>query len=345
MTTTNTPHVLDPDPAAEPFKPPDSRPVPDQPAAGPAEAAPAMSAVAVPAVAAPAPVPPPPPAPAPVVRPAAAPRGRPNPVLRAVALTVSLLGVAVVGFFAYLYGFSGLAEARSQNVLYKTFAGELGQAVAPTGTAADGAPVAIMNIPALGISGLVVVEGTTSADLTHGPGLLSSSALPGQAGTSVVFGRAETFGGPFAHLMHLNRGDRITVTTAQGLSVYEVVSFGDSAHPTRNPLDDQLDLETADGLGYPSSYEEVTADLLTVPKLDPGGRPAAGPQETALAGDTGQVIPLILWCEALLVAAFATVLMARRWSHSAVLLCSAPVALALLWMVYENVAILLPNLY
>jgi hypothetical protein len=95
------------------------------------------------------------------------------------------------------------------------------------------------------------------------------------------------------------------------------VSFGDSAHPTHNPLNDQIDLETADGLGYPSSYEEVTADLLTVPKLDPGHRPAAGPRETALAGDTGEVIPLILWCEALLVAAFATVLMARRWSRSA----------------------------
>lgn len=285
------------------------------------------------------------PATARAARPAAARSRRPNAVLRAVALTVSLVGVAGLGFFAYFYGFSGLAEARSQNTLYKTFAGQLGEATAPVGTAPDGAPVAIMNVPALGISGLVVVEGTTSADLTHGPGLLSSSALPGQAGVSVVYGRAAAFGGPFAHLMQLSRGDRITVVTGQGASVYSVVSFGDSAHPAHNPLDDQLDLETADGSGFSTGYEEVTADLLTVPKQNPGGRPAAGPQEAALAGDTGQVIPLILWGEALAVAALGAALAARRWSRSAVLLCSTPVVLALLWTVYENLAVLMPNLY
>jgi sortase A len=342
MTTTETHHVLEPDPAAESPGPATNQPATNQPGANQLTADPPEAAAAVPE---PAPALASAPAPARTAHPAATRRRPSNPVFRAVAVTVSLIGMAAVGFFAYFYGFSSLAESRSQYVLYKTFAGELGEATAPTGAAPDGAPVAIIDIPALGISKLVVVEGTTSADLTHGPGLYSSSALPGQAGTSVIYGRAAAFGGPFEHLMRLDRGARITVITAQGTSIYSVVSFGDSAHPAHNPLNDQLDLETADGSFFANGYEEVTADLLTVPKLNPGGRPAAGPQEGQLDVDTVRVVPLILWAEALIIIALGAVLMARRWSRSAVLLCSTPVALALLWMVYENIAVLLPNLY
>jgi sortase A len=42
-----------------------------------------------------------------------------------------------------------------------------------------------------------VVEGTASSDLLDGPGHLRSTVLPGQVGTSVVMGRAKTYGAPF----------------------------------------------------------------------------------------------------------------------------------------------------
>ena len=279
--------------------------------------------------------------------PASAP-GSQQPVLRAVALTMSLFGLLVIGFAVYLYGLSGLAEAHAQSTLYKTLRGQLSAATAPVGNspASEGAPVAIINVPELGISDLVIVEGTTSADLTHGPGLLPGSAFPGQPGVSVVYGRAATFGGPFAHLMELNRGDRITVVTGEGTSTYAVESFGDSAHPASNPAADQLVLYTADSSFLARNYEQVTADLVSPPMASSGaGQGTAGPRDAPLAGDAGVAIPLILWSEALVAVLVGAVLLGRRWSVPMVLLYAAPAAFALAWAVYENLAVLLPNLY
>ena len=287
----------------------------------------------------------PPAEPAAPAAPASTRRPQPPNPLRVVAFAMPLLGALLIGFIVYLYGLSGLAEAHAQSTLYKTLAGQLGAATAPVGAAPEGAPVAIMDIPALGVSGLVIVEGTTSADLTHGPGLLPSSAFPGQSGVSEVYGRAAMFGGPFAHLMRLNRGDRITVVTGEGTSTYSVESFGDSAHPADNPAADQLVLYTADSSLLATGYEQVTADLVAQPMASSGSRGTAGPREAPLAGDAGVAIPLILWSEALVVVALGAVALTRRWSVPMVLLYSTPVALAVTWAVYENLAILLPNLY
>jgi hypothetical protein len=276
--------------------------------------------------------------------PAAAPRSQPAG-LRAVALAMSLVGLLLIGFIAYLYGLSGLAEARAQSTLYKTFAGQLGAATAPVGAAPEGDPVAILGVPALGISDLIVVEGTTSADLTHGPGLLPGSAFPGQPGVSVVYGRAATFGGPFAHLMRLDRGDRITVVTGEGTSTYAVESFGDSAHPAENPAADQLVLYTAGSSVLATGYEQVTADLVSQPMAGSGVKGTASAREAPMAGDAGDAIALILWSEALLVVVLGALALTRRRPAPMVLLYAGPVALAVTWAVYENLAVLLPNLY
>ena len=279
--------------------------------------------------------------------PAPASTGRTPPSSRrAAALAMSLIGLLLVGFIVYLYGLSGLAEAHAQSTLYKTFAAQLGAATTPVGNnAPEGAPVAIIDIPELGISGLVIVEGTTSADLTHGPGLLPSSAFPGQAGVSEVYGRAAMFGGPFEHLMELNRGDRITVVTGQGTSTYSVESFGDTAHPAADPHANQLVLYTADSSILATDYEQVTADLVSQPKPSAASKGTASAREAPLAGDAGVAIPLILWSEALIVVVLGALALTRRWSASMVLLYSTPAALAVAWAVYENLAILLPNLY
>jgi hypothetical protein len=259
---------------------------------------------------------------------------------------MSFLGLLLVGFAVYLYGLSGLSEAHAQSTLYKTLAGQLSAATSPVGSGApDGAPVAILDIPRLGISDLVVVEGTTSGDLTHGPGLLPGSAFPGQPGVSVVYGRAAAFGGPFAHLMTLNRGDRITVVTGEGTSTYSVESFGDSAHPAVNPTADQLVLYTADSSFLATGYEQVTADLISQPMASAGIQGTASSQEAPMAGDDGVALPLILWSEALIAVVLAALPAARRWSIPMVLLYASPGALAAAWAVYENLAVLLPNLY
>lgn len=272
------------------------------------------------------------------------PRAPAPPALRLTAATLSLLGLLIVGFFVYFYGLSGLAEQRDQTVLDRTFAGQLALATAPVGPTAVGSPVALLSIPALGISHLVVVEGTTSEQLAHGPGHLRSTVLPGQAGVSVVYGRVAGFGGPFAHLMQLNRGDRITVTTGQGVSTYVVESFGTSAQPTPDHTANRLVLETGNSSLVPQAVVEVSADLITTALPSPGGLPQTTVQENALAGDPGALVALLLWSQALLLLSVGGTVAACRWSARATYLCAAPVAISLVWLIYENLAILLPNL-
>ena len=77
----------------------------------------------------------------------------------------------------------------------------------------------------------MVVDGTTSGLLEKGPGLKADTPLPGQAGTSIIYGRATMFGGPFRHLNVLRPGDVLEVTTGQGTFHYRVLDVRYSGGP------------------------------------------------------------------------------------------------------------------
>jgi LPXTG-site transpeptidase (sortase) family protein len=271
------------------------------------------------------------------------------------------LGLAILfalGFFVYLFGLSGLSEARAQTAMFKNFVYQLQQATAPvqpytTGAngaqtpLADGTPVAALNIPELGLNDVVVVEGTTSRDLALGPGHTASSALPGQSGVSFIYGKDAPNGAPFAHLMQLNRGDKFTVTTGQGTATYEVMSFGTSVKPAPADSSNRLVLETAAAGIWPSSAVQVSADLVSQPQLNPDNWPTViPPEDSYMASDISDgIIPLMLWSQALLIAVIISTIATYRWSRWATYLVMAPVILALTWCVYQNLAVLLPNLY
>lgn len=275
-------------------------------------------------------------------------------------MTVAVLLLAILfaaGFFIYLYGLSGLSESRAQATMFKNFVGLLAQARAPVGPTvqnaagaavpvAEGAPVAVLNIPQIGLRDVVVVNGTTSRDLALGPGHVPVSVLPGQAGVSFIYGKVATFGAPFAHLMRLNRGDQFTVTTGQGTATYQVESFGTSSRPAPADSANRLVLETAASSFAPSSAVQVSADLVSKPQPDPGGWPPITAQEVDMASDSADsLVPLMLWSQALLIAVIIATVAASRWSRWPTYLCMAPVVIALTWCVYENLACLLPNLY
>src|SRR5579862_7493409 len=123
-----------------------------------------------------------------------------------VVLAVLTLGfcfdLAVVSRFEYR-----AAQAREFNRLRN----ELAHGLAPISqvdrkgrVVATGSPVALLQIPALHLR-TVVLEGTSSEVLTTGPGHLRDTVLPGQVGTSVVFGRAATYGGPFGGIHGLRK--------------------------------------------------------------------------------------------------------------------------------------------
>jgi sortase A len=263
-----------------------------------------------------------------------------------IGVAVTLLAVVVLGFAGYLYFLSGVQEARTQTGMYATLGGELAKGVAPLGSPAPGSPVAILNIPAIGLHNEVVVEGTTPENLTLGPGHLRDTAMPGQTGVSVLYGRRATFGAPFARLPQLLPGDQIDVTTGQKTATYVVKVVGDSKDRILiDSVPNQLDLLTADSALMPAHYIEAEANLTSVPQQNPGGRPAVSTAETALGNDPTSLILTMAWGLALVVVSVAGTVAAARWARWPAYLVTVPIAVAVLWNLYQSVAALLPNLY
>ncbi|MGF1428949.1 sortase, partial [Kitasatospora sp. LaBMicrA B282] len=257
----------------------------------------------------------------------------------------TLLSLLLLGFAVYLVALSPLQEMHYQAAEYQTFRYQLSQATAPVGPAADGAPVAIVDIPKIGLHHVVVVEGTTGRDLMRGPGLRRDSVLPGQDGVSVLFGRGTAFGGPFGRISELRVGDKISVSTGQGQFSYTVDQYGTGGHPLTDGYPYRLVLTTGNSGWIPTGTVLVGARLDGDPQPDPGRRPALTAADHALAQDTGALAVLQLWSAALLAAVLAVTLAVRRWHRRAAYLAFAPVLAALLWACYENAAALLPNLY
>jgi sortase A len=264
---------------------------------------------------------------------------------RSVAISILLLALLIVGFVGYLLAVSGIQESSSQHRLYTTLVSEFGQDVGPLGPTKPGSPVALLDIPAIGIKDMVVVEGTTPEDLTAGPGHLRDTPLPGQVGMSVIYGRRVTFGAPFQRLIDLRPGDEITTLTQQGRSVYKVAAIGDSQHPVVDQDLNRLVLLTSSSANVPAYYLEVDADLVTKASNGPVQLPVIGPTEKALAGDSGALIATMIWGLALVVLAVGGAVAAAQWSPWLTYLLVVPAVLAVVWNLYENLAALLPNLY
>lgn len=265
--------------------------------------------------------------------------------LQTLGLSLTLLGVFLLGFVAYLYGISAIQEARAQSNAFATLRYQLGQQIAPLAATTPGNPVALLNIPGLGIKNMVVVEGTTPENLELGPGHVRDTPLPGETGVSEIFGRNATFGGPFGSLLGLHRGATFTVTTGQGISHYIVVAYGSSSRMVEDPAPNRLLLVTSCSAAIPTSYCYLDADLTSTPQQDPGGRPVITATEVPLAGDNGALVLTLIWGMALAIVSAAGTVAATRWSPWLAYLAVTPLVLAVLWNLYQSLAALLPNVY
>jgi sortase A len=290
------------------------------------------------------------------------PLGPREQALRILGVALILLGALVLGFAVYLYGLSSVQEGRSQSVLYQRLQVELANQVAPLGSATPGAPaatpgaasiplaspgvpVAVLRIPAIGIRDMVVVQGTSPEDLTLGPGHLSDTPLPGQAGVSEIFGRRETFGAPFARLDQLQLGDVIQVITGQGTSTYRVAAIGNSKYVINDPVPNRLVLLTASSPVIPAYYIEVDARLTSTAQNGPPVPQVISAPELPLSGDSGALGLVMGWALLLALVSAGGTIAAIRWSRWPAYLATAPVLLAVLWNLYQALAALLPNVY
>lgn len=247
--------------------------------------------------------------------------------LYAPLVVFSALAFGIVAEFVFV---GGLQHRAAQQSLYQRFRKELAEGTAPVGQTvapgstqllALGAPVALLEIPSIGLK-QVVLEGTTSGVLADGPGHNRTSPLPGQAGISVILGRQAAYGGPFGDLHRLRTGQRIVVVTGEGTSMFKVLDVrhaGQLAPAALASGKARLQLETGDGRPFmPSGVIRVDADQ-TSPVLagTPSALPATAvlPSEKPMAGDTSTLWQLVLWMQALVLVAVGAVWSWHRWGR------------------------------
>jgi sortase A len=271
----------------------------------------------------------------------------------AVAIRV-LYAFSALMIWAVIYAllFGALQETRTQTVMYAKFRQELAGEVAPIGAPIKpGTPVALLEIPRLGLRD-VVVEGTSSGDLLKGPGHRADSPLPGEYGVSVIYGRAATFGAPFGRLDKLKTGDSITVTDGAGTFQYTVKDVRRAGSPLPQPIGanaSRLTLASAAADGWravlaPSSPLYVDADMQGTAAAEPGGRPAVVAGSEKLMGvDSGALDDLVHWLFLFLLTAAAAAWAFARWGRWQTWIIAAPTVGAALWLVSETAMRLLPN--
>jgi sortase A len=235
------------------------------------------------------------------------------------------------------------------------------KAPVPGSVPADGQPIGIIDIPAIGVN-YVVVQGTDTSDLVLGPGHYDGTPLPGQPGNSAIAGHRTTYLHPFYNLNELVAGDPIYVTTTQGHFEYTVlqvtvVSPSDVAilNPTPKP---ELTLTTCNPRYSASQRLVVQAALVSPPASVPvkshAKRTATGnggnskTEAQGLAGESGSAWGSIAWgalCVAISLGAWLVARRRRVLVRAAVYLAGAVVILVPLFFFFQSVTPLLPASY
>ncbi|MFI7209876.1 sortase domain-containing protein [Micromonospora maritima] len=292
-------------------------------------------------------------------------RPTPNPALQVPGTALSILAVIALGLVCHLVLISQLAYERNQQTAFADYRAELALGTAPVGQfrtdfvdgvpgperlVEPGSPVAVLTVPRIGLR-TVVGEGTAGGVLRGGPGHRRDTVLPGQAGTSVIMGRRAAYGGPFRDLDLLVPGDTITATTGQGTHTYVVTGVrrpGDPAPAAAAADQGRLTLITALGPEFmPTDVLRVDAALASPVQPTPARRFGSGSipaAEQAMAGDPDAWTPVLLWGQALLVAALALTWLRARWGRWQSWIVGVPVLLALGVATADQAVRLLPNL-
>ena len=280
-----------------------------------------------------------------------------SPRLQLTRAALILVCVFSVTSLIQLVFVSSLQHSAAQWRAYDGFRAQLAKGTAPIGPADSqgeevrlGAAVAYLEIPSIGVRE-VVGEGTTAATLFDGPGHRRDTPLPGQVGSSVLFGRRASFGGPFSRIAELSKGELITVTTGQGVfnfRVFGVRAEGSPVPPAPAPGAARLLLVTAAGRPFlPGGVLRVDAEL--------DGQAVVGPsrainasglpgEERVMAGDATTLWALALWLQALIALSLGVVWAWHRWGRAQAWVVFLPPMLLVGLSASGEAARLLPNL-
>jgi sortase A len=299
-------------------------------------------------------------------RPPKVPKRMPRSLMPLVPLTPgqifarSALALVAALFFAFaanLMVLSHLQHLVAQQQLTDAYREQLAAGTAPVSEGAfddtllpDGAPVAILQIPSIGVNE-VVVEGTSSADTKSGPGHRRDTVLPGQEGISVIMARQAAYGGPFSRIQELAPGEEFSVLTGQGVQTFSVIGVryaGDPAPPNPTAGESRLLLETARGPAFiPSGVARVDAQLVS--ETQPAGARQTAystlpVEDRELATDMTTIWALVFALQFFVVAEIAAVWSYRRIGAQKMWVVFVPVMFLAGLLVADQVTRLLPNL-
>lgn len=268
-------------------------------------------------------------------------------------LLVTLAGIGLV-----VYGVGPMLEQRDQRHLLREYRLEIEQAANEafglpgvedeTEAPALGAPVAIVEINDIDFR-QVVVEGVGPQQTRRGPGHVPGSAGPGQPSNSVVVGRKTAFGGPFAQLDEVSRGDEIVVITTQGESLYKVTEVEERRASGSNEEvfgpseDDRLTLvSSASTMPWSSNPATVVVAELETVAFEPTPQGGRTDQQDGRQRDGNALAPVLLATIGYGCAWAAAVLLYRRTRPRSAYLISAPLLVVSTVLIAEASARLLP---
>jgi len=211
-----------------------------------------------------------------------------------------------------------------------------------------GAPVAVMQIPALGTN-LVVAEGDSPQQLRSGPGHRIGTRMPGDKGNSVIVGHRNGWGGPLHALDELKPGNLIVVQTNPGGQPRDAVFKVDSVRrvsasdptPFADSTDHRLTLVTGAGGAYSDGRLVVTAVSGPVGHMLP---PTDDVRPTTSAGSAWWNAEVLFAIVGIGGAVALTLFLRRRYHPVAVAAIVVPVALLGVVALLLNVDAALPPL-
>ncbi len=120
-----------------------------------------------------------------------------------------ILALGVI--LAYELFFTGLIHDARQRDLAADFA-------RPIPKVQRGEAAAVIQIEKIQLNEMIV-EGDSPTQLRAGPAHRMGTPLPGEPGNSLILGRRGRYGGPFASLDQLSKGDRVVIKPRTGPAV------------------------------------------------------------------------------------------------------------------------------
>jgi len=178
---------------------------------------------------------------------------------RAAPLLLVVAGLVLLLYVGANYGLM-YAEQRRLNAEWEKQEAARRSMAAQTHAAPVNDGLVRLSIPKIELDA-VVVEGASDRDLMRGPGRIKTTAMPGEAGNSVITAHRDTY---FRELNALHNGDTVLVRRGGEVFRFEVtgkrIVFPDETsvlRPTKHP---QLTLITC----YPTYYIGPAPERLVV---------------------------------------------------------------------------------